>query len=88
MKLSSIFLIALVCITFTSLCQAETDEKSLAEKMGNQSRQIQNYFDKLIFSVSTVAGQRRDEIERVKYQARDSFYQMEYDFKKGREQDK
>lgn len=88
MKYSAALFAALLVFSGTLFCQEVSDGKSFSEEIGNESRQVRNHFDKMLFSIGTFVQQRTEEMEQVKYNLRDRYYSFEYEFRKGYEQGK
>ncbi len=66
---------------------AHTEEKSIAEKIGNTTGDIVRPVTEGLFTLTSLANQGIKTIENVKYDLRDSYYDFEYDFRKGYQQD-
>ena len=80
--------VLLFFLTATISHKAHTEEKSLAEKIGNTAGNIVRPVTEVLFTLKRLADQGIKKIEGVKYDLRDSYYDFEYDFRKGYQQDK
>ena len=81
-------IVPLFCLFTTISYNAHAEEKSVAEKIGNTTGNIVRPFTEGLFALKSLADQGIKKIEGVKYDLRDSYYDFEYDFRKGYQQDK